>query len=139
MFDTLIPLTITLARAYGVVILAVALAALLSPARMKATLEDFERSAGLSFLAALFAVTLGMTLVIVHSVWADFPAALVSLLGWAILIKGILLLAVPEGLLKLGSALASSASMVRAWGVFALVLSIVYLVIGFAARALAGI
>jgi len=139
MFDTLIPLTLTLARAYGVVILAVALSALLAPARLKSALDEFARSPGLTFLAALLAVVLGMALVILHSVWADFPAALVSLLGWVILLKGILLLAAPEGLLKLGSAAASSDSIVRAWGVFALLLGAAYLVIGLAGRALAGL
>lgn len=139
MFDTLVPLTLTLARAFGVVILAVALAALLSPSRMRTTLDEFARSPGLTFIAALFAVVLGMALVIIHSVWADLPAALVSLLGWAILIKGILLLAVPEGLLKLGSAAASSDGTVRAWGVFAVLLGAAYLVIGLAGRALAGL
>lgn len=139
MLETLIPLTLVLARAFGVVMIAVALAALLSPARMTAALAEFERSPGLTFISALFAVVLGLALVILHSVWADFPAALVSLLGWVILVKGILLLAAPGGLLKLGAAAASSDSLVRAWGAFALLLGIVYLAIGLLGRALAGL
>lgn len=139
MLETLIPLTLILARAFGVVMIAVALSALLSPSRLTAALAEFERSPGLTFISALFAVTLGITLVILHSVWADFPAALVSLLGWVILLKGILLLAAPAGLLKIGTAVAASTNLVRGWGVFALLLGIVYLAIGLLGRALAGL
>jgi hypothetical protein len=135
MFDTLSLLTLNLSRAYSMVIIAVALAALLKPARFGATLADFERSPGLSFLAALFALILGLWLVALHSIWADLPAILVSLLGWIVLIKGVLLLAAPEGLLKLGARAGASASMVRLYGVIALVLGVVYLIIGLTGRA----
>ena len=139
MFETLVPLTLILARAYGVAILVVALSALFAPRRMKAALADFARSPGLTFISALFAIVLGLTLVILHSIWADFPAALVSLLGWVILIKGIVLIAMPEGVTKLGVAAGDSATIIRAWAAFALLLGAVYLVIGFAGRALAGL
>lgn len=139
MIETLIPLTLILARAYGVAILAVALSALLAPQRMKAAFAEFERSPGLTFMSALFAVVLGLTLVILHSVWADFPAALVSLLGWAILIKGIVLIAAPAGLMKLGAAASDSSAIVRAWAAFALLLGAAYLTIGLAGRALASL
>lgn len=139
MIETLIPLTLVLARAYGIGILIVALSALLAPGRMKSAFADFAQSPGLTFLSALFAVVLGLTLVTIHSIWADFPAALVSLLGWVILLKGALLLAAPEGLMKLGAAASDSIAIVRAWGAFALVLGAAYLVISLAGRALAGL
>lgn len=139
MLETLVPLTLVLARAYGVAILVVGLSALVAPARMRAALAEFERSPGLTFISALFAVVLGLTLVILHSIWADFPAALVSLLGWVVLIKGIVLITAPEGLMKLGAAASHSVTIVRAWAAFALLLGGAYLVIGLAGRALAGL
>lgn len=135
MFDTLSLLTLQLARAYGVVILAVALAALLGSARLNAVIADFERSPGLTFLSALFALVLGLLLVMTHSHWGDVPAILVSALNWVILIKGLLLFAAPEGLLKVGAQASASPGMIRLWGVIALVLALVFLVIGFAGRA----
>ena len=139
MIETLIPLTLILARAYGVAILAVALSALIAPQRMKAALADFGRSPGLTFISALFAVVLGLTLVILHSIWADFPAAIVSLLGGVILIKGIVLIAAPESVTRLGLAAGDSVTIIRAWAAFALLLGAVYLAIGLAGRALAGL
>lgn len=138
MFDTLIPLTLTLARAYGIGTVIVALAALLASQRIKSALADFDRNPGLTFLSALFAIILGLMLVVIHSVWADLPAILVSMLGWIILAKGIVLLAAPEPLLKIARA-SDSTSVVRLWGVIALALGVLYLVIGFGGHALAGL
>jgi hypothetical protein len=135
MFDTFALLTLDLAKAYGIAIVAVACAALFAPGRMSAVIADFERSAGLSFVTALFALTLGLVLVMAHSLWTDPAAVLVSLFGWIVLVKGILLLAAPEGLFKFATASASSSSRIRIWGIAALVLAAVFLAIGFAGRA----
>lgn len=135
MFDTLIPLTLTLARAYGVVILIVALSALMAPKRLAAALADFQRSPGLTFLGALFAVVMGIALIMLHAIWTDLPASLVSLLGWAILIKGVALMVTPDALLNLGNGLLKSRATVHIWAIVALVLAAVYLLIGLGGRA----
>lgn len=135
MFDTFAVLTIQLARAYGIAVLILAVTALLKPGRVALALNDFERSPGLTFLGALVGVFLGLFLITLHSVWIDLPAILVSLLGWLSLIKGVLLLAAPEGFLKFASAM-STPGRVRLWGVFALILGAVYLAIGLTAHAI---
>ena len=133
--DTFSVLTIQFARIYGVVILTAALAALLRPNRMATILADFERSPGLTFLGALLALILGLLMVTAHNLWSDIAAILVSLFGWIVLIKGILLLASPEGPLKFGAASASSPARVRLWGIAALFLAAIFLVLGAASRA----
>ena len=137
MLDTFSLLTIELARAFGIGIVIVALAALLMPARMAIVFADFERSPALAFLSALFAIVLGLFLIVLHSLWTDLPAALVSLLGWGVLAKGIVLLAAPEGLLKLAAAF--TPGHVRLWGIVALVLGVIYLAIGLTGHALVGV
>jgi hypothetical protein len=74
-------------------------------------------------------------LVMLHNLWTDPAAVLVTLLGWLVLFKGALILAAPEGLMKFASAASASAGTVRAWGFIALVLAAVYLFIGLAGRA----
>ena len=133
MFDTFAVITIQLARAYGIGVIIVALAALLMPARMAVVFADFERSPALAFLSALFAIVLGLVMIVLHSLWTDLSAVLVSLLGWVVLAKGILLLAAPEGLLKIAGAV--SPSVVRLWGIIALILGAIYLAIGLTAHA----
>ncbi len=136
MLDTFSLLTIELARAYGVGIVIAALAALLMPARMTVVFADFERSPALVFLAALFAIVLGLVMIVLHSLWTDFPATLVSLLGWAVIAKGIVLLAAPEGLIKLAAAF--TPAHVRLWGVVALIPGAIYLAIGLTGHAAVG-
>jgi hypothetical protein len=135
--DTFAVLTVQLARIYGIVALTVALAALLAPKRFSMVIADFERSPGLVFIAALFALILGLVMVMIHNLWTDIAAILVSLSGWIVLIKGILLLAAPEGLLRFVGASASSPARIRLWGVGALVLAALFLVLGVASRATA--
>ncbi|RYZ06570.1 MAG: hypothetical protein EON61_13765 [Alphaproteobacteria bacterium] len=134
MFDTFAVLTIQLARVYGIVVLIFAVTALLKPDRFALALSDFERSPGLTLLGAIVAVILGVFLITLHSVWTDLSAILVSLLGWLSLVKGALLLATPEGFLKLASAM-SAPSRIRLWGIFALILGAIYLAIGLTAHA----
>lgn len=136
MLDTFSLLTIELARAYGAGIVIAALAALLMPARMITVLADLERSPALIFLAALFAIVLGLVMIVLHSLWTDFPAILVSLLGWAVFAKGIVLLAVPEGLMKFAGAF--TPAHVRLWGVVVLILGVLYLAIGLTGHATVG-
>lgn len=136
MLDTFSLLTIELARAYGIGIVIVALAALLMPARMTVVFTDFERRPALVFLAALFAIVLGLVMIVLHSLWTDLPAALVSLLGWAVIAKGIVLLAAPEGLMKIAAAF--TPAHIRLWGVVALILGAIYLAIGLTGHASVG-
>jgi len=138
MLDTFSVLTLQLAKAYGIAILAIALTALAGPARMGAVIADFERQPALVFITALFALFLGLALVMLHNLWTDPTAILVSLLGWLTLVKSLLLLAAPVGLLKFGAAVASSPARIRIWGVAALILAAIYLVLGLAGHASVG-
>ncbi len=133
MLDTFSTLTLELARAYGIGIIILALAALLTPARMAMVFADFARSPALAFFFALFGLVLGLVFIVLHSLWTDIPAIIVSSLGWAVLAKAILVLAAPEGLLKFAAAV--TPGIVRLWGVIALMLGAIYLAIGLSGHA----
>jgi hypothetical protein len=135
MLDTFSIFTLHLATAYGVGILVVAMSAITGPARLGAVIADFERSPALLFLGALLALVMGIALVMLHNLWTDPAAGLVSLLGWVILLKGIFVAAAPEGLMKFASAAASSPARVRVWGFIALILAALYLAVGLIGRA----
>ena len=135
MFETLSVLTLQLARVYGLAIIVLALAALAAPARMGAAIADFERSPGLTLVTAIFTFFLGLALVVAHNHWTDLAAGLVSLMGWVILIKALLLLAAPAGLLKFGASASSSPARVRLWGVIVLILGAIFLALGLLGRA----
>ncbi|MDP3739023.1 MAG: hypothetical protein Q8R02_16635 [Hyphomonadaceae bacterium] len=135
MFETLAVTTLQLARVYGLAIIILAVAALATPTRMGAAIADFERSPGLTLVTAIFTLFLGLALVVLHNHWTDLLAGLVSLMGWVILIKSLLLLAAPAGLLKFASAAGASPGRVRLWGVIVLILGAVFLALGLLGRA----
>src|SRR5262245_39038216 len=116
MLETFDVMTLQLAKAWGVAILAVALIALTAPRRLALAIDDFERLPGLALMAALFALFMGLGLVMLHNLWTDPMAMIVSALGWIVLVKGLLLLAAPSGLLSFAVAAASSPLRVRFWG-----------------------
>lgn len=134
MLETFSVLTLELARAYGVGILVMALAAITGPARFSEAIADVEKSAGLTLLGAVMAIVLGIFMVFLHNLWTDPIAILVSLLGWVVFAKGVLILAAPEGLMKFAVAAATPAR-VRILGVIMLILAVVYLVPGLEGRA----
>lgn len=135
MLDTFSVLTPQLALAYGVGALILALSMIAAPGRFGGVIADFEKSPGLTFLGAVLALVMGLAAVFVHNLWTDPAAILVSLIGWAVLAKGVLVLAAPEGLMKLAAAIAASPGRVRTAGVFVLILASAFLVPGLEGRA----
>lgn len=133
--DTFSVLTLQLARAWGIIALVIALGALITPKRMGAAMTDFERSPGLLFITAVFALVLGLLQVMFHNIWRDPTSVLVSLIGWLAIVKGIVLIALPEPVMRLAAKYAASTSTVRLYGVLILVLAIVLLVLGLGGRA----
>jgi hypothetical protein len=133
--DTFSVLTLQLARIWGVGAFVIALAALTAPTRMGAVMADFERSPALLFMTAIFALAIGLIQVALHNLWTDPTAIIVSLIGWLAIVKGVLLLAAPEGAMKFAVAASSSPSRVRLYGIGVLILAIVLLILGLGGRA----
>lgn len=69
-----------------------------------AIVEMTESNAMLA-LAGFFALTLGTFLILANETWNDLYNSLVTLLGWAVFLKGIALLSVPRRTIRLWSRL----------------------------------
>ncbi len=138
MIETFSILTLTLARALGVYMIAASLGGLVAPRRWAAVLADYERSPGLVLLAAMFAFIVGLVLVSLHNLWTDPLAIVVSLIGWAALVEGIALLAVPGPFIRLGAALVRPGAS-RVFAIVTLVLGVLLLIAGLLGRATTGL
>lgn len=91
-------LTIFLGKLIGVYCLIVGLTMMANRPTMVDAVNALIRSPPLVLLAGVFAVGLGLGLVIGHNVWSGGALpVVVTLVGWAALIKGLLLLALPPG------------------------------------------
>jgi hypothetical protein len=91
-------LTIFLGKLIGVYCLIVGLTMMANRRTMVDAVNALIRSPPLVLLAGVFAVAVGLGLVIGHNVWSGGTLPVViTLVGWASLIKGVALLELPPG------------------------------------------
>ena len=92
------PLSIFLGKLIGVYCLVVGLTMIANRRTMVDAVNALIRSPPLVLLAGVFAVAVGLGLVIGHNVWTGGALpVVVTLVGWTSLIKGLALLALPPG------------------------------------------
>jgi len=87
--------TLCLSILLGVYMLAASVGLFTDPDRGVKLVDDLERSPGLMYLLAVVAFTVGALIILFHNRWTDPLAIIVTLIGWAALIEGLVLLAFP--------------------------------------------
>jgi hypothetical protein len=98
-------LTLSLATAFGLYMVAASIGAFLAPDRWLAILEDFRTRPALTYLAGLMAFGFGVAIILTHNIWSSLLAGLVSVVGWAAGIEGLIILARPEPLFDLAASM----------------------------------
>ena len=90
------PTTVFLGRLLGLYLIAIAVAMLASRRRALATLDEMARSGPWVLFSGMVATAAGLAIVLGHNVWTGGAlAVVVTLFGWAALLKGVSLLLVP--------------------------------------------
>lgn len=130
--DTISVLTLRLAQAIGVYLAAVGGGGLIRRDRWRAIIAEFEESPALTFLAGSATFAIGAAIFGVHHGLHDPLAAIVTIFAAAILIKGLLLVAIPDALFGLVRPLAG---LIRIWPGIALILGVVLFALGYTGRA----
>lgn len=129
MITTSTVLTLSLAKAFGVYMIAGGLSGLLARGRWEAILVNFREKAGLTYISGVFVFTLGVAIILAHNIWTDPLAVIVSLVGWVAAAEGLVLIAFPDPLLKWASSFVRPGA-VKAFAVFTIVFGAVLLVLG---------
>ena len=130
--DTISILTLRLSEVIGLYMIVVGIGGLIAPSRWRAMMDDLERSPGLVMALGFPVFATGATLVLIHSIWTDPLAVIVSLIGYVALIEGALLLAIPAPLIRIGR---WSVNFTRAWAALSIVLGILLFLAGLTGRA----
>lgn len=130
--DTISVTTLRLAEAIGLYMIVVGIGGLVAPARWRGMMDDLERSPGLVMAIGFAVFAVGAAMVMVHRAMTDPLAVIVTLVGYAALIEGALLLAVPEPLLRVGR---WSIGFTRVWAIVSLLLGILLFLAGLTGRA----
>ena len=85
-----------LAQLFGLTMMIFALTVLLRPAIIVGALRDLKPYSFCSLMAGFIGVIGGLAIILSHNVWVrDWPV-LITLFGWAALLKGITYIAFPE-------------------------------------------
>jgi hypothetical protein len=88
--------TYFLARLIGLFMLSVGAGVLLQSAVFISVLNDLVASRTALFMTGLALLLLGLLVVLDHNVWnAGFPALAVTLIGWLLILRGLLSMFVP--------------------------------------------
>jgi hypothetical protein len=129
---TAIPLTLHLLVLIGVYELAAGVAGLAGRINWAAMLDEFERSPALSFITGFAVYIVGGVLVLVHNIWTDVLAGIVSAVGWIAAIEGVLIMTVPGPLLAFSRRLVGNSRLISA---LAAVFGLILILLGLTGRA----
>ncbi len=81
---------------WGPVLLAVGLGFFTSRKHYLKIYRDLEKQSFAVFMFAIVAIAAGVAQIQAHNVWSTFPEIVVSILGWGLLIKGIIFAIAPR-------------------------------------------
>jgi predicted tellurium resistance membrane protein TerC len=91
-------LSMIVARILAVFYIALGVGMINGQVNYKKLVDGFMKSPPLTYLAGFLLVLMGMPLVQYHNLWGYEWPILITIVSWAILIKGILLIAIPNSL-----------------------------------------
>lgn len=91
-------LSIFVAKIIAVTYIAMSFGQLFSGITYKKMYQDMMKNSGIIVMMGLFAIIIGFLLVEHHNIWVKDWPVIITLIGWASLIKGFLLLAFPDSL-----------------------------------------
>jgi hypothetical protein len=129
---TAIPLTLHLLVLIGLYELAAGLAGLTGRINWSAMMDEFDRSPSLTFMTGFMVYILGGVLILVHCIWTDLLAIMVSAIGWIAAAEGLLMMVLPQPLLVLSRPLVRNQ---RAVSIFAILFGAALILLGLTGRA----
>ncbi|OCB21239.1 hypothetical protein A5675_19080 [Mycobacterium malmoense] len=110
-------------RVLGPFLVIVDVTAVVRASDMQSLLSQFEANSMWTFVTGAFVLLLGLTIVAAHQSWRGAAAIIVSLIGWLIVLRGLLLVAFP----KFFASLANDMIGAQAWWI---TLCVVFALVG---------
>jgi len=94
-------------------------------------MEDFLKNAALIYLGGVYALIIGLLIVLFHNVWVAGWQVLITIFGWIGLIKGIWLIVFPNSVGKLTQAYQQKQALLRVNLVIVLVVGLLLIAKGY--------
>jgi len=123
--------SIFIARIFGICYLVMGIGFLINRKAFQRVMEDFDKNAALLFFSGLFALVTGVVIVLVHNVWVAHWSVIITLIGWAGIIKGIGLIVFPGAVSRFMKAYQKNKNLLSFHSAVALILGAVLAFFGF--------
>ena len=94
-------LSIFLAQVIGCYLFFMSLAMLIHQQRFKKTMSDLLNNMTLITLSGGISLAVGLLIVVDHNVWVPDWPVLITLIGWILLLQGLMKLFVPDAFIKM--------------------------------------
>ena len=116
----------------GITYLVVGIGMLVNPGFYKKLLTNLTENPPAIYLGGLVALLVGCLLVIFHNKWAvDGWSVIITIFGWAALIKGMFLIVLPKISIKFCNAFKEMKRLLRVWGIIVAIVGGLLCLLGF--------
>jgi uncharacterized membrane protein len=106
----------------GIIYLAVGIGMLTSPDFYKKLLADCTKDSLAVYLGGLVALAIGFLVVTFHNIWTKDWSVIITILGWAALLKGLFLTIMPRALFKITNFFKETTKLLTLWAIIVLIL-----------------
>jgi uncharacterized membrane protein len=126
--------SVFIAKIFGLCYLILGIGLLANRKTFKRIIEDFCKNEALVLYGGLIAFVVGVVIILTHNVWAANWTIIITLIGWAGLIKGIWMIVFPDSVHKLMKIYQNNENVLLIHAMLALMLGAVLTFFGFLMR-----
>ena len=120
-----------IARIFGLCYLVVGIGFILNRKAFVKVMEDFCKNAALLYFGGMFALVIGVVMILTHNVWVRDWRVMITLIGWAGFIKGIWITVFPHTVAKFMEIYQKNERLLTVHAWMAFVLGVVLTYFGF--------
>ena len=120
-----------IARLFGLCYLVIGVGLLLNKKFWRQVIEDFSKNAATVLLSGIFALVVGVVIVLTHNVWVANWTVIITIIGWIALIKGIWIIVFPSTVSRFMQFYQKNESILLVQSIGAIVFGIVLTFFGF--------
>lgn len=115
----------------SILYIAVGIGIVLNPGHYKKLFESFVENPSVLYIGGALALAVGYLIVAFHNTWTADVSVIVTIIGWAALLKGIVLLVQPKIMITLIKAILKEEKTLRIEGIAIIILGLVLSYLGF--------
>lgn len=114
----------------GIVYTAAGLGMIMNPDYYRKIVDSFDDNPALIYITSLMMIVAGFVLVTFHNIWVADWTVVITILGYAILIKAVAMLLFPRELMKFSKDLVKKVKNIRLYATVALAIGLGLLYLG---------